>query len=356
MLVVVQARWTRPSCWWTSRPRGTAASASSPSRTRRRWTECARSTSTPSRTRRWHPHAAWRELLLTRLLLLQVECKKAQPKEVVQAANTAALLGKRVILSNLGLLPQLALGQGGAQSAAVAAAGPPAVAAVGAAGQQQPQLGHGAQLQAALQHQLAASAALGGYLLYIFTRSIWRLSAVWTFIHCIVLRAALLGANANIPAPDWPSCLQGATASCWAGRGRGQPPCRATATHPTPCPPQLPGPDTSTAPSWAQLARQLGRQLAGCSTPWPARSCRSSPPRRPPSSPPPRPRSSSSTWTRSPRRRELACPATSRRHHKVGSLISKAVLSVLMNIKNISSWSWRVMGFGSTAKIKWNWF
>ena len=96
-----------------------------------------------------------------------MECKKAQPKEVVQAANTAALLGKRVILSNLGLLPQLALGQGGAQSAAVAAAGHPAVAAVGAAGQQQPQLGHGAQLQAALQHQLAASAALGGYHLYI---------------------------------------------------------------------------------------------------------------------------------------------------------------------------------------------
>ena len=190
MLVVVQARWTRPWCWWTSRPRGTAASASSPSRTRRRWTECARSTSTPSRTRRWHPHDPWRELLLTRLLLLQVECKKAQPKEVVQAANTAALLGKRVILSNLGLLPQLALGQGGAQSAAVAAAGHPAVAAVGAAGQQQPQLGHGAQLQAALQHQLAASAALGGYLLYIFSRSIWRLSVVWTFIHCSPRRFA----------------------------------------------------------------------------------------------------------------------------------------------------------------------
>ena len=167
MLVVLQARWTRRWCWWTSRPRDTAASASSPSRTRRRWTECARSTSTPSRTRRWHGHDAWCELRLTRLL--QVECKKAQPKEVVQAANTAALLGKRVILSNLGLLPQLALGQGGAQSAAVAAAGHPAVAAVGAAGQQQPQLGHGAQLQAALQHQLAASAALGGYLLYLLT-------------------------------------------------------------------------------------------------------------------------------------------------------------------------------------------
>ncbi len=33
----------------------------------------------------------------------KVECKKAQPKEAVQAANTAALLGKRVILSNLGI-------------------------------------------------------------------------------------------------------------------------------------------------------------------------------------------------------------------------------------------------------------
>eukprot|EP00095_Tigriopus_kingsejongensis_P007706 maker-scaffold142_size315517-snap-gene-2.23 protein:Tk07706 transcript:maker-scaffold142_size315517-snap-gene-2.23-mRNA-1 annotation:"hypothetical protein D910_12176" len=32
----------------------------------------------------------------------KVECKKAQPKEAVQAANTAALLGKRAILTNLG--------------------------------------------------------------------------------------------------------------------------------------------------------------------------------------------------------------------------------------------------------------
>jgi RNA-binding protein Musashi len=39
----------------------------------------------------------------------KVECKKAQPKEAVQAANTAALLGKRVILNNLGIAtaPQL---------------------------------------------------------------------------------------------------------------------------------------------------------------------------------------------------------------------------------------------------------
>ena len=40
---------------------------------------------------------------------IKVECKKAQPKEVVQAANTAALLGKRVILSNLGVMPALGL-------------------------------------------------------------------------------------------------------------------------------------------------------------------------------------------------------------------------------------------------------
>ena len=33
----------------------------------------------------------------------KVECKKAQPKEAVQAANAAALLGKRVILNNLGI-------------------------------------------------------------------------------------------------------------------------------------------------------------------------------------------------------------------------------------------------------------
>lgn len=39
----------------------------------------------------------------------KVECKKAQPKEVVQAANTAALLGKRVILGNLGMMPSLTM-------------------------------------------------------------------------------------------------------------------------------------------------------------------------------------------------------------------------------------------------------
>ena len=74
----------------------------------------------------------------------QVECKKAQPKEAVQAANTAALLGKRVILSNLGMMPSLGLPSVGVP--------------------QQPQqqaFAAPAALQAALQQQLAASAALG---------------------------------------------------------------------------------------------------------------------------------------------------------------------------------------------------
>jgi RNA-binding protein Musashi len=72
----------------------------------------------------------------------KVECKKAQPKEAVQAANTAALLGKRVILSNLGMVPTLGLPQ---------LTGP------------QQALAPQATLQSALQQQLAASAALGGY-------------------------------------------------------------------------------------------------------------------------------------------------------------------------------------------------
>lgn len=89
----------------------------------------------------------------------KVECKKAQPKEVVQAANTAALLGKRVILSNLGILPGLAL-----PSLGPAGGGPTAATPTPAAVPQQQQLtaSHTA-LQAALQQQLAASAALGSY-------------------------------------------------------------------------------------------------------------------------------------------------------------------------------------------------
>lgn len=78
----------------------------------------------------------------------KVECKKAQPKEVVQAANTAALLGKRVILSNLGILPGLASSP---------PTGPSPVA------QAQPHLSPAPALQAALHQQLAASAALGSY-------------------------------------------------------------------------------------------------------------------------------------------------------------------------------------------------
>lgn len=73
----------------------------------------------------------------------KVECKKAQPKEAVQAANTAALLGKRVILSNLGMLPALGL---------------PAIG-----GPQPHQIPPQHSLQTALQQQLAASAALSGY-------------------------------------------------------------------------------------------------------------------------------------------------------------------------------------------------
>ena len=83
---------------------------------------------------------------LSLTVCLQVECKKAQPKEVVQAANTAALLGKRVILSNLGILPGLS------NTANTAASTVP---------QPQPQLSPAPALQAALQQQLAASAALG---------------------------------------------------------------------------------------------------------------------------------------------------------------------------------------------------
>jgi len=90
----------------------------------------------------------------------KVECKKAQPKEVVQAANTAALLGKRVILSNLGILPGLALPSLG-PTAATAPTAP--VAASLPQQQQQPQLAASHSLQAALQQQLAASAALGSY-------------------------------------------------------------------------------------------------------------------------------------------------------------------------------------------------
>jgi hypothetical protein len=68
---------------------------------------------------------------------VQVECKKAQPKEVVQAANTAALLGKRVILGNLGMMPSLTM--------------------LPQLSPAQPQPLSTPSLQAALQQQLAAS-------------------------------------------------------------------------------------------------------------------------------------------------------------------------------------------------------
>ena len=100
----------------------------------------------------------------------QVECKKAQPKEAVQAANTAALLGKRVILSNLGMVRTASLFHGVCKKrgellllfvnndrtcSQVPTLGLPALT-----GPQQA-LAPQASLQTALQQQLAASAALG---------------------------------------------------------------------------------------------------------------------------------------------------------------------------------------------------
>ena len=78
----------------------------------------------------------------------KVECKKAQPKEAVQAANTAALLGKRVILSNLGI-PTLQTSATMPNMAAISAAGlpglipqpSPSVAALAAAQSQAAALG-----------------------------------------------------------------------------------------------------------------------------------------------------------------------------------------------------------------------
>ncbi len=90
----------------------------------------------------------------------KVECKKAQPKEAVQAANTAALLGKRVILNNLGIAataPGLAGAAGGAPMGGIpgltAAQHLPPVAALAAAQAQ------GAALSAGYGKLLGASAA-----------------------------------------------------------------------------------------------------------------------------------------------------------------------------------------------------
>ena len=46
---------------------------------------------------------------LTPPMVASLEAAVDMGKEVVQAANTAALLGKRVILSNLGVMPALGL-------------------------------------------------------------------------------------------------------------------------------------------------------------------------------------------------------------------------------------------------------
>eukprot|EP00096_Caligus_rogercresseyi_P002290 TRINITY_DN14380_c0_g1_i1.p1 TRINITY_DN14380_c0_g1~~TRINITY_DN14380_c0_g1_i1.p1 ORF type:complete len:440 (+),score=130.53 TRINITY_DN14380_c0_g1_i1:79-1398(+) len=82
----------------------------------------------------------------------KVECKKAQPKEAVQAANAAALLGKRVILTNLGLPggPGLSLNAaagGNSGNAAIQVSQPPMTASLAA------------QLTAAQGHM----AAMSGY-------------------------------------------------------------------------------------------------------------------------------------------------------------------------------------------------
>ena len=85
----------------------------------------------------------------------KVECKKAQPKEAVQAANTAALLGKRVILSNLGI-PTLQSQPGLPGMTTPAVTGlpgliqqTPSIAALAAAQSQAAALGYGKLLQAA---------------------------------------------------------------------------------------------------------------------------------------------------------------------------------------------------------------
>ena len=77
--------------------------------------------------------------------MMKVECKKAQPKEAVIAANTGALIGKRVILSNLGVLPSLGLSG----------------AALNTSAAQQQQLVSVPLLQAALQQQIAAATPMG---------------------------------------------------------------------------------------------------------------------------------------------------------------------------------------------------
>ena len=84
----------------------------------------------------------------------KVECKKAQPKEAVQAANTAALLGKRVILSNLGIPTLQSQALPGMTPTAVSGLPgliqqTPSMAALAAAQSQAAALGYGKLLQAA---------------------------------------------------------------------------------------------------------------------------------------------------------------------------------------------------------------
>ena len=85
----------------------------------------------------------------------KVECKKAQPKEAVQAANTAALLGKRVILNNLGISTNPTMAAATAPSSGHIAQIQPSLALAAAA------QGQAAALNAGYGKLLGASTAAG---------------------------------------------------------------------------------------------------------------------------------------------------------------------------------------------------
>ena len=100
----------------------------------------------------------------------KVECKKAQPKEAVQAANTAALLGKRVILSNLGIPTlQTATGVPSHMTGVPSLTGmpglipqTPSVAALAAAQSQAAALGYGKLMQAVQPTATTMASSMGG--------------------------------------------------------------------------------------------------------------------------------------------------------------------------------------------------
>ena len=99
----------------------------------------------------------------------KVECKKAQPKEAVQAANTAALLGKRVILSNLGIptlqtatgVPSHMTGHPSLTGLPGLISQTPSVAALAAAQSQAAALGYGKLMQA-VQPTTTMASSMGG--------------------------------------------------------------------------------------------------------------------------------------------------------------------------------------------------